>query len=61
MQLEAVQGDVPIELSSKYYNKGDLRDGVYAEIHKLKYQYMIAALRTDGFVVTPLRASTRSI
>eukprot|EP00975_Prorocentrum_lima_P031560 6625103-Prorocentrum_lima.AAC.1 len=47
---ETIRPDVPIDLPSKYYDMSDLTDGVYAEIHKVKYQYMIPALRTDGFV-----------
>eukprot|EP00975_Prorocentrum_lima_P003684 803527-Prorocentrum_lima.AAC.1 len=27
-------------------------DGVFAEVHRVKYQPMIVALKTDGFVVT---------
>eukprot|EP00975_Prorocentrum_lima_P056632 11879118-Prorocentrum_lima.AAC.1 len=33
--------------------KGDLTDGVYAELHKVQYQDIIPALKNDGTVVTP--------
>eukprot|EP00975_Prorocentrum_lima_P054020 11329305-Prorocentrum_lima.AAC.1 len=47
---EELRTDVPIDLSSTFYNKGDLMEGVYAEVHKVKYHYTIPALKMDGFV-----------
>eukprot|EP00975_Prorocentrum_lima_P068498 12921074-Prorocentrum_lima.AAC.1 len=41
-----------MEWSDKYHDKGDMLDGVYAEIHKVEYQDMIAALKEDGLGVT---------
>eukprot|EP00975_Prorocentrum_lima_P025250 5300124-Prorocentrum_lima.AAC.1 len=41
---------VPIEWSDKYYNEGELLDGVYAEIHTGESKDVIPALETEGLV-----------
>eukprot|EP00975_Prorocentrum_lima_P009531 2027133-Prorocentrum_lima.AAC.1 len=43
---DVVRPDVPVEWSGKYQNKGGIMYGVYAEIHKVEYQYMIPASKT---------------
>eukprot|EP00975_Prorocentrum_lima_P030110 6316044-Prorocentrum_lima.AAC.1 len=42
-----------MERSDKYHKKGDMLDGVYAEIHKVEFQDVIPALKKEGIVVTP--------
>eukprot|EP00975_Prorocentrum_lima_P019252 4053697-Prorocentrum_lima.AAC.1 len=44
--------DVSCEWSDKYHKKGDINDGMYAEIHKVQYQDLISALKKDGTVVS---------
>eukprot|EP00975_Prorocentrum_lima_P035159 7388570-Prorocentrum_lima.AAC.1 len=49
-EWEELRTDIPIELSSTFYDKGDLMEGAYAEVHKVKYPSMIPALMVDRFV-----------
>eukprot|EP00975_Prorocentrum_lima_P071106 12935826-Prorocentrum_lima.AAC.1 len=38
---EAIRPDVPCEWSDKYHKRGDLDDGMYAEIHKVEHQDLV--------------------
>eukprot|EP00975_Prorocentrum_lima_P071634 12938811-Prorocentrum_lima.AAC.1 len=48
---ERLGPDVAVEWSDRYHRRGDLSEGVYAEIRKVAHQDMVSALKKYGIVI----------